>query len=172
MQMFILHPKKSLIVLRLNHTTSRLSMLLHHIYACPPFLFRIILIHDIKFYIPMNFSHCSNKWILNVLYLMILCLEKKQNSNEPLHLFITKGVGKDKIFMLMLLIQGLLHFYNKHLESNLFKKIILLMAYTGKHLTLMEPQFIQVFFIPFNCKKIPSLSSNLLNNMIKKYDQL
>jgi hypothetical protein len=45
---------------------------------------------------------------------MILCLEKKQNPNKPLHLFITRGVDIGKTFMLMLLIQGLLRFYNKH----------------------------------------------------------
>ncbi len=34
--------------------------------------------------------------------------KKKQNPNEPLHLFITGGAGICKIFMLMLLIPGLL----------------------------------------------------------------
>jgi len=33
---------------------------------------------------------------------------KKQNPNEPLHLFITGGAGTGKTFMLMLLIPGLL----------------------------------------------------------------
>jgi hypothetical protein len=59
-----------------------------------------------------------------------LMFRKKKNSNEPLHLFITKGVGINKFFMLMLLIEGLLHFYNKHLQSDLFKKKVLFMAYT------------------------------------------
>jgi hypothetical protein len=40
--------------------------------------------------------------------------------NEPIHLFITGGVGTSKIFTLMLLIQALIHFYNRHLHSNLF----------------------------------------------------
>jgi pantothenate kinase-related protein Tda10 len=44
----------------------------------------------------------------------MLCLEKKQNPNEPLHLFIIGGAGIGKNFTLMLLIQGLLQFYNKH----------------------------------------------------------
>jgi len=38
----------------------------------------------------------------------------KQNPNEPLHLFIITHVGKSKTFMLMLLIQGLFYYYNKH----------------------------------------------------------
>jgi hypothetical protein len=38
----------------------------------------------------------------------------KNNPNEPLHLFLTRGVGICKIFTLMLLIQGLLCFYDKH----------------------------------------------------------
>jgi hypothetical protein len=38
--------------------------------------------------------------------------------------------------------------------------------------TLIEPQFIQFFFIPFNCKDLPSLNSKKLDNFIKKYDQL
>jgi hypothetical protein len=44
---------------------------------------------------------------------MMLCL-RKNNPNEPLHLFIIGGVGPSKTFTLMLLIQGLLGFYNKH----------------------------------------------------------
>jgi hypothetical protein len=109
---------------------------------------------------------------IECLIVIDLMFRKKQNSNEPFHLFITKGVGIGQTFMFMLLIQGLLHFYNKHLESNLFKKKTLFMAYTRKHLTLMEPQFHSSLFIPLNCKKFPSLSSNLLNNLITKYDQL
>jgi len=53
---------------------------------------------------------------------------RKKNPNEPLHLFIIGGVGIGKNFMLMLLIQGLVHFYNKHLELDLFKKKALLMT--------------------------------------------
>jgi hypothetical protein len=35
---------------------------------------------------------------------------KKQNPNEPIHLFINGGVGMGKIFTLMFLIQALIHF--------------------------------------------------------------
>jgi hypothetical protein len=50
--------------------------------------------------------------------------KKKQNPNEPLHMFFIEGVGIGKTFMLMLLIQGLLCFYYKHPQSNLSKNII------------------------------------------------
>ncbi len=72
--------------------------------------------------------------------------KKKQNPNEPFHLFIIKVVDTCKTFTLMLLIQTLLHFYNKHTQLNLLKKKTLFMAYIGKkHLRLIESQFIQVF---------------------------
>jgi len=40
---------------------------------------------------------------MNVLYLMMLCIKKKQNPNEPIHLFIIGGVGIGKTFTLMFL---------------------------------------------------------------------
>jgi hypothetical protein len=58
--------------------------------------------------------------------------KKNKIINEPLHSFITRGVSTCKTFMLMLLIQGLLRLYNKHLRSNLSKRKALLMAYTRK----------------------------------------
>ncbi len=54
----------------------------------------------------------------NVLYFMMLCLGKKQNLNEPFHLFIIGGVHTSKTFKLMLFIQRLLCVYNKHPQSN------------------------------------------------------
>jgi hypothetical protein len=56
----------------------------------------------------------------------------KKNPNEPLHLFITRGASTCKTFTLMLLIQGVLHFYNKHSQCNSSKKKTLFMAYTRK----------------------------------------
>jgi len=41
---------------------------------------------------------------------------RKKNLNEPIHLFITRGVGISKIFTLMLLIQALIFFYNRDLQ--------------------------------------------------------
>jgi hypothetical protein len=48
--------------------------------------------------------------------------KKKINPNEPFHLFIAGGVGTSKTFTLMLLIQGLLGFYNKHSQLDSFLK--------------------------------------------------
>jgi hypothetical protein len=45
--------------------------------------------------------HYFKKWIMNILYLMMSHIEKKQNPNEPIHLFINGGVGMGKIFTLM-----------------------------------------------------------------------
>jgi hypothetical protein len=50
---------------------------------------------------------------------MVSCIERTQNPNEPIHLFITKGAGTSKTFTLMLLIQTLICFYNKHLHLDL-----------------------------------------------------
>jgi hypothetical protein len=58
--------------------------------------------------------------------------KKKQNPNEPFHLFIIGGVDTCKTFTLMLLIQALLYFYNKHTQLNLLKNKTLFMAYIGK----------------------------------------
>jgi hypothetical protein len=49
---------------------------------------------------------------------------KKQNPNEPLYLFLITIVGTWKTFTLMLLIQGQLCFYNKHLQLDPFKKTL------------------------------------------------
>jgi len=57
---------------------------------------------------------------------------KEQNPNEPLHLFIIKGVSTCQKLMLMFLIQGLLCFYNKHPQLDPFLKNKLLMAYIKK----------------------------------------
>jgi hypothetical protein len=69
---------------------------------------------------------------------------RKKNLNEPLHLFITKGDGTSKTFTLMLLIQGLLHFYNKNPQLNPSKEKHYSWHTLEKwHLT----QFIQVKFL-------------------------
>jgi hypothetical protein len=52
----------------------------------------------------------------------MFCLGKKINPHEPLHLFIIRGVGIGKKFMSMLLIQDLVHFYNKHPKLDMSKK--------------------------------------------------
>jgi pantothenate kinase-related protein Tda10 len=98
---------------------------------------------------------------------------RKQNPNEPLHMFIIGGVGIGKNFMLMLLIQSLVHFYNKHLELDLFKKKALLMTYIEKITFNIDETIIHSSLsIPLNDKYFPSLSLLLIYILIKKYDQL
>ncbi len=73
--------------------------------------------------------------------------KKKQNPNEPFHLFIIRAVNTCKTFTLMLLIQTLLHFYNKHTQLNLLKKKTLFMAYIGKkHLRLIDHNLFKYFY--------------------------
>ncbi len=61
-----------------------------------------------------EFHWLFQKMNIECLLFYDVMLRKKQNPNEPLHLCIIGGVRTSKTFMLMLLIQGLLHFYNKH----------------------------------------------------------
>jgi hypothetical protein len=44
------------------------------------------------------------------------------NPNEPIHIFITKGASIGKTVTLILLIQALIRFYNKHCQSNPLKR--------------------------------------------------
>ncbi len=91
---------------------------------------------------------------------MMSSTEKKQNPNEPIHLFIIGGVITRKTFTLMLLIQALIHFYNRHLHSNPSTKKKLFMAYTGKVAFNIDGTIIHSSLsIPFNCKDLPSLNS-------------
>jgi hypothetical protein len=86
---------------------------------------------------------------------------KKQNPNEPIHLFITRVVGTCKFFTLMLLIQALIRFYNRHPHSDPLKKNVLFMAYIGKTTFNIDGTTIHSSIsIPLNYKNLPSLSSN------------
>jgi hypothetical protein len=97
----------------------------------------------------------------------------KNNPNEPIHLFIIGSAGIDETFTLMLLIQALIHFYNRHPHSNPLKKKALLMAYIGKStFNIDEITIHSSLSIPLNCKDLPSLSLERLDNLVKKYDQL
>jgi hypothetical protein len=61
----------------------------------------------------------------------------------------------------MLLIQVLIHFYNRHPHSNPLKKKVLFMAYIGKVAFNIDGTTIHSsLFIPLNYKDLPSLSSN------------
>ncbi len=63
---------------------------------------------------------------MNIIYLMMSCTKKKI-PNEPIHLFIIGGVGIGKTFTLMLLIQALIRFLNRHLHLDPLKKKVLFM---------------------------------------------
>jgi hypothetical protein len=75
------------------------------------FLIQPILMLKIKSYLPINSIHYFKKRIMNSLYLLMSCTEKKQNPNEPIHLFITRGASIGKTFTLMFLIQALICFF-------------------------------------------------------------
>ncbi len=96
----------------------------------------------------------------NVLYLMMSCIERKQNPNEPIHLFIIRGADIGKTFTLMILIQALICFYNRHPHSDPLKKKVLLMAYIGKTTFNIDVTTIySSLSIPLDCKELPSLGS-------------
>jgi hypothetical protein len=54
-------PQETINCMGLNHITSTLNMLLHHKYVCPPLLIQIMLMHKIKFCLPMDFIRCFKK---------------------------------------------------------------------------------------------------------------
>jgi len=73
----------------------------------------------------------------------------------------------------MLLIQTLICFIIDILIQTLFLKTVLLMAYIGKTTFNIDGTTIHSsLFIPHNCKDLPSLNLEQLDNLIKKYDQL
>jgi hypothetical protein len=99
----------------------------------------------------------------NVMY------RKKQNPNEPIHLFIIGGASTCKTLTLMFLIQALIHFYDKHPHLDLLEKKTLFLAYTRKSSFNIDGTTIHLsLFIPFNCKDLPSLSLERLDHLIKK----
>jgi hypothetical protein len=73
----------------------------------------------------------------------------------------------------MFLFQALIHFYNRHPNLNPLKKIALFMAYIRKVAFNIDGIIIHSSLsIPINCKDLPSLSLEQLDNLVKKYDQL
>ncbi len=84
------------------------------------------------------------------------CIEKI-NPNEPIHLFIIRGVNVGKTFTLKLLIQALVHFYNRHLHSDPFIKEIFAHSIYGK--SIDGTTIHSSLSIPLNCKDLPSLNS-------------
>jgi hypothetical protein len=87
-------------------------------------------------------------------------------------MFIIRGAGTSKTFTLMLLIRGLLHFYNKHSQLDPSKKNKILMACIGEITFNIHGTTIHSSQIFLNCKHLPSLGSKCLYTLIKKCDQL
>jgi hypothetical protein len=53
---------------------------------------------------------------------MITYTLKRMQPNKPIHLSLTSGASIGKIFTLLLVIQGLLHHYNKQLHVDPLKQ--------------------------------------------------
>jgi len=71
----------------------------------------------------------------------------------------------------MFLVQVLICFYNRHLNSNPLKKITLFMAYIKKTTFNIDGITIHSSLsILINYKDLPSLNLEQLNNLVKKYD--
>jgi hypothetical protein len=72
----------------------------------------------------------------------------------------------------MFLVQALILFYNRHPNLDPLKKIALFMAYIRKAAFNIDGITIHSSLsIPINCKDLPSLNFEKLNNLVKKYDQ-
>ena len=73
----------------------------------------------------------------------------------------------------MLKIQALLRFYHRHPDSDLFLKKTLLMAYIGKAAYNIDGASIHSsILLPLKCKNLPSVSSERLDIVVKKYHQV
>ncbi len=67
----------------------------------------------------------------------------------------------------------MIRFYSKHPHLDPLNFFFLLMAYIGKSTFNIDGILIHLSLsIPLNCKDFPSLSSERLDNLVKKYDQL
>jgi len=83
-------------------------------------------------------------------------------------LFLIGGVGTTKTFTLLLIIQGLLHHYNKELHVDPLKQKTLFMAYIGKTSFNIDGTTIHsTLNIPLNCKHLPSLTFECLDILSK-----
>jgi hypothetical protein len=99
---------------------------------------------------------------------------KIMNINQPIHLFLTRGVGTSKTFTLLLLIHGSLRHYNKKkLGYDPLKQKAILMAYTCKATFNINGTTIHSrLSLPLNCKHLQSLLAKRLNSLSKIYDEL
>jgi hypothetical protein len=99
--------------------------------------------------------------------------KKRLYPHEPIHLFLTGGTGTRKTFTLKLIIEGLLHLYNKELSADLEKIKALVMAYTGKVAFHVDGTTIHsALNVPVNQSLInlSNLSSDTLNKLTNKFE--
>jgi len=93
--------------------------------------------------------------------------------NQPIYLFFIGGVGTDKTFTFMLLIQGFLKHYNRKLGFDPFMQKAILMVYTSKMTYNIDGTTIHSrLSLPLNYKPLQSLSIERLNSLLKTYDEL
>ena len=62
----------------------------------------------------------------------VIMYKKRVHFDEPIYLFLTRGVGIGKTFTLQAIVQGLLRMHHKNIKYNPLKSKALLMAFTGK----------------------------------------
>jgi len=73
----------------------------------------------------------------------------------------------------MFLVQAFICFYNRHPNLDPLKKIALFVAYIRKATFNIDGiTILSSLSIPVDCKDLPSLKLEQLDNLIKKYDQL
>ncbi len=94
--------------------------------------------------------------------------------NKLVHLSLTSEVGIGKTFTLLLIIQGLLHHYNKQLHVDPLKQKTLFMVYTSKTTFNIDGTTIYSSLnILLNCKHLPSLTFECLDILsLMKYPSL
>jgi hypothetical protein len=80
---------------------------------------------------------------------------REKNANKPFHFVHYYGVGVSKTFTSMLLIQALVHFYNKHHQSKFSKKESLRHTFLKKlktnRITIHSNLFILINFKNLRC---------------------
>jgi hypothetical protein len=99
--------------------------------------------------------------------------KKTIHSNQPIHLFFTRGTNIGKTFALLLLIQGFLKHYNIKLGFDPLKQKAILMVYTCKMTFNIDGTTIHsVLSLPLNCKHLQSLSIEKFDSLLKTCDEL
>ncbi len=95
--------------------------------------------------------------------------------NIPILFFLTKGVGIGKSFISKLVVQGLLHLYNKNLSLNLTKIKFWFMASTNKatfNIGWSNNDLILNILVQQTLTNISNLSLDSSNKFTCQYEQL